>query len=72
LLVVADTALAAGSLPPGGAEVGARLKLEAGKLPAPFREVLSALATSGGDKVVQGAAGILRNQAQCSSTASWA
>ncbi|RQO49755.1 type VI secretion system membrane subunit TssM [Variovorax sp. KBW07] len=64
VLVVADTALAAGSLPPGGAEVGARLKLEAGKLPAPFREVLTALATSGGDKVVLGATGILRNQAQ--------
>jgi type VI secretion system protein ImpL len=64
LLVVADTALAAGSLPPGGSEVGARLKLEAGKLPAPFREVLTALATSGGDKVVLGSTGILRNQAQ--------
>lgn len=64
LLVVADTALAAGSLPPGGGEVGARLKLEAGKLPAPFREVLTALATSGGDKVVLGSTGILRNQAQ--------
>lgn len=64
LLVVADTALTAGSLPPGGSEVGARLKLEAGKLPAPFREVLTALATSGGDKVALGSTGILRNQAQ--------
>ena len=64
LLVVADTALTAGSLPPGGAEVGARLKLEAGKLPAPFREVLTALAASGGDKVLLGSTGILRNQAQ--------
>lgn len=64
LLVVADTALSAGSLPPAGADVGARLKLEAGKLPAPFREVLTALATSGGDKVTLGATGILRSQAQ--------
>ena len=64
LLAVADTALTAGSLPPGGTEVGARLKLEAGKLPAPFREVLTALATSGGDKVVLGSTGILRSQAQ--------
>ncbi len=64
LLVVADTALAAGSVPPGGAEVGARLRLEAGKLPAPFREVLTALASNGSDKVMQGAAGILRSQAQ--------
>lgn len=64
LLVVADTALTAGSLPPGGAEVGARLKLEAGKLPAPFREVLTALAVSGGDKVNEGSTDILRKQAQ--------
>jgi len=64
LLAVADTALTAGSLPPGGTEVGARLKLEAGKLPAPFREVLTALATSGGDKVVLGSTSILRSQAQ--------
>ncbi|MEJ8810703.1 type VI secretion system membrane subunit TssM [Variovorax ureilyticus] len=64
LLVVADTALASGSLPPGGAEVGARLKLEAGKLPAPFREVLTALADSGGEKVAQGSSDILRKQAQ--------
>lgn len=63
-LVVADTALTAGSLPPSGAEVGARLKLEAGKLPAPFREVLTALADSGGGKVAEGSAGILRKQAQ--------
>ncbi|MBO9647896.1 MAG: type VI secretion system membrane subunit TssM [Variovorax sp.] len=64
LLVVADTALASGSLPPGGADVGARLTMEAGKLPAPFREVLTALAVSGGDKVTQGASDILRKQAQ--------
>ncbi|CAN5703178.1 hypothetical protein BH10PSE18_BH10PSE18_47720 [soil metagenome] len=64
VLVVADTALNANSLPPGGAEIGAKLKLEAGKLPAPFREVLTALATSGSDKVTQGATQILRKQAQ--------
>ena len=64
LLVVADTALTAGSLAPGGTEIGAKLKLEAGKLPAPFREVLSALATSGADKVVQGSTDILHKQAQ--------
>jgi len=64
LLVVADTALTAGSLPPGGAEVGTRLKLEAGKLPAPFREVLIALAGSGSDKVAAGSSAILRAQAQ--------
>ncbi len=64
LLVVADTALGSNSLPPGGAEIGARLKLEAGKLPAPFREVLTALAESGSDKVTQGTTEILRKQAR--------
>jgi type VI secretion system protein ImpL len=64
LLVVADTTLTSGSLPPGGADVGARLTMEAGKLPAPFREVLTALAVSGGEKVTQGASDILRKQAQ--------
>jgi len=64
LLVVADTALGAGSLPPGGTELGARMTLEAGRLPAPFREVLIALAASGGDKVTQGATEILKKQAQ--------
>ena len=64
LLVVADTSLTANSLPPAGGEVGAKLKLEAGKLPAPFREVLMALANSGGDKVLQGSTDILRKQAQ--------
>lgn len=64
VLVVADTAITAGSLPPTSNDVGARMRLEAGKLPAPFREVLSALAQSGADKVNQGATEILRKQAQ--------
>ncbi|MDB5895269.1 MAG: type secretion protein VasK, partial [Rhodoferax sp.] len=64
LLVIADTSMTANSLPPAGGEVGVRLKLEAGKLPAPFREVLMALANSGGDKVAQGSTEILRKQAQ--------
>ncbi len=64
VLVVADTAMTAGSLPPGGTDVGARMKLEAGKLPAPFREVLTALATNAADKVLDGTTAILRKQAQ--------
>ncbi|MCZ2497590.1 type VI secretion system membrane subunit TssM [Xylophilus sp. Kf1] len=63
-LVVADTALAAGSLPPAGAETGARLLLEAGKLPPPLREVLVALARNGGARVADSAGTILRRQAQ--------
>ena len=63
-LVVADTALLAGGLPPGGTDIGARLALEAGKLPPPLREVLLSLSRSGGEKVTLGAGGILRRQAQ--------
>lgn len=64
VLVVADTAISAGSLPPAGSEAATKLRIEAGKLPAPLREVMLELSTSGTDKVTQGAAAILRVQAQ--------
>ena len=64
LMVVTDTALTAGSLPPGGADAGAHLKLEASKLPAPFKAVLTALADSGSAKITEGTAAILRVQAR--------
>lgn len=64
VLVVADTALGTNSLPPGAADVGMKLKLEAGKLPAPFKAILTELADSGAEKVAQGASAILRAQAQ--------
>ena len=64
VLVVAETAINAGSLPPAGVEAAIKLKIEAGKLPAPFREVLLGVSASGADKVTQGASGILRVQAQ--------
>lgn len=66
-MVVADTALSAGGLPPGGGaggEAGLRLKLEAGRLPAPFKEILAGLAISSGEKVAKGATDIFRRQAQ--------
>ena len=63
-MVVTDTALTAGSLPPGGADAGAHLKLEASKLPAPFKAVLTALADSGSAKITEGTAAILRVQAR--------
>lgn len=63
-MVVADTALSAGGLPPGGADAGARLRLEAGRLPAPFKEILAGVAVTSGAKVMQGTADILRRQAQ--------
>ncbi|WP_090137938.1 type VI secretion system membrane subunit TssM [Limnohabitans sp. DM1] len=64
VLVVADTAITAGSLPPAGAEAATKLRIEAGKLPSPLREVLMDVSNSGTDKVGQGAANILRVQAQ--------
>ena len=64
VLVVADTALGTNSLPPGAAVAGMKLKLEAGKLPAPFKAILTALADSGTEKVAQGASAILSTQAQ--------
>ena len=64
VLVVADTAIGTGSLPPVGAEAATKLRIEAGKLPAPLREVLLDVSNSGTDKVGQAAEGILRVQAQ--------
>lgn len=63
MLVVAETAVANNSTPPGGNDVAAKLRLESAKLPAPFKEVLAGLANSGADQVMQGTAGILRGQA---------
>lgn len=63
-LVVADTAIASGALPPVGVEAATKIKIEASKLPAPFREVLLGVSANGTDKVAQGAASILRAQAQ--------
>ena len=63
-LVVADAAISAGALPPAGVEVATKMKIEAGKLPAPFREVLLGIGASGSSKVAEGAASILRVQAQ--------
>ncbi|HST45102.1 MAG TPA: ImcF-related family protein, partial [Luteimonas sp.] len=63
-LVVADAAISTGALPPAGVEAATKLRIEAGKLPAPFREVLLGISANGSEKVAQGAAAILRVQAQ--------
>ncbi len=63
VLVVADTAISSGSLPPAGAEAATKLRIEASKLPSPLRDVLLDVSNSGTDKVTQGASGILRTQA---------
>ena len=63
VLVVADTALAGGSIPPGAADAGVRLRLEASRMPAPFQEIMQGLAASGSDKVMLRAQSVLREQA---------
>lgn len=63
MLVVAETAIANNSTPPGGNDVAAKLRLESAKLPAPFKEVLAGIANSGAEQVRQGTAEILRSQA---------
>lgn len=64
VLLVADSAIAAGSLPPAGADAATKLRIEAGKLPAPFREVFLGVSDSGAGQIANGAATILRVQAQ--------
>jgi len=64
VLLVADSAIAAGSLPPAGADAATKLRIEAGKLPAPFREVFLGVSASGAGQIANGAATILRVQAQ--------
>ncbi|RZL57421.1 MAG: type VI secretion system membrane subunit TssM [Variovorax sp.] len=63
-MVVADTTLSAGGVPPGGVEAATRLRIEAGRLPAPFRAILADVAEGSGEKVMLGASAILRRQAQ--------
>lgn len=62
-LAVAETALTANTLPPGLMDPGARMRTEAARLPAPFKEILKDLAASSSDKIGKGAEGLLRAQA---------
>jgi len=64
VLVIADTAISVGSLPPAGTEAAMKLRIEAGKMPAPLREVLLDVSKNGSDKVAEGTASILRVQAR--------
>lgn len=62
-LAVAETALAANSMPQLNGDPGAKMRLEGARLPAPLQQVLLGLATSGSQKITQGASDILRGQA---------
>ncbi|QDL54682.1 type VI secretion system membrane subunit TssM [Rhodoferax aquaticus] len=63
-LVIADSAISGGNLPPSGEEAATKIKIEASKLPAPFREVLMGASANGADKISQASVSILRVQAQ--------
>lgn len=63
-LVVAQAALEGNSLPPQVTESAGKLRIEAGKLPAPFRQVLLDVSHMGSEKVSLGTAAILRAQAR--------
>ncbi len=62
-LAMAETALSGNSMPVANGDPGVRLRLEGSRLPAPLQQVLLGLASSGAEKINQGASTILRGQA---------
>jgi type VI secretion system protein ImpL len=64
VLVVADTSLSGNALPPVSGDVAAKLQLEAGKQPSPIKEIMSAIAANGAEKVSASSAAVLKAQAQ--------
>ncbi|MFC5472456.1 type VI secretion system membrane subunit TssM [Paraherbaspirillum soli] len=65
LLVVADNALSTNNLPPA-ADIGAKLRMESAKLPAPFKAVLAGVAERTTDKINQGVGALLSAQMEAS------
>ncbi|MDF0604558.1 type VI secretion system membrane subunit TssM [Neisseriaceae bacterium TC5R-5] len=61
LLVLAENALSSNSMP-ATMDIGAKLKVESAKLPAPFRAVLSSLADRANVKVSQSVGSLLSSQ----------
>jgi type VI secretion system protein ImpL len=64
VLTMADAALKTGGMPPDMTDINTKVRLESGKLPAPFKEVISALANDSSNKIIEGASGILQVQAE--------
>ncbi|WP_342667310.1 type VI secretion system membrane subunit TssM [Comamonas composti] len=62
-LVIANTSLGTNTAPSTNAETATRLRLEADKLPPPFKEVLQGIVQSGAEKVERETADILRAKA---------
>ncbi|GHU47163.1 hypothetical protein AGMMS50289_21940 [Betaproteobacteria bacterium] len=63
-LFVADLALNTNTVPSSSMAAAAKLKLDASRLPAPFRNVMIALASNGDEKVTEGSVSILQTQAE--------
>ncbi|MDR2786787.1 MAG: type VI secretion system membrane subunit TssM [Candidatus Accumulibacter sp.] len=63
-LFMADVALNTNTVPPNAQAASTKLKLNASRLPAPFRNVLMALAGNGDEKITEGSVSILQSQAE--------
>ncbi|MDR2625655.1 MAG: type VI secretion system membrane subunit TssM [Zoogloeaceae bacterium] len=63
-LFMADIALNTNTVPPSALAAATKLKLDASRLPAPFRNVMMALANNGDEKITEGSISILQSQAE--------
>jgi type VI secretion system protein ImpL len=63
-LFMADVALNTNTVPPNALVAATKLRLDASRLPAPFRNVMMALAENGDEKITEGSISILQFQAE--------
>jgi type VI secretion system protein ImpL len=63
-LFMADVALNTNTVPPNALAAATKLKLDASRLPAPFRNVMTALAGNSDEKITEGSISILQSQAE--------
>jgi len=63
-LFMADVALNTNAVPPNALAASTKLRLDASRLPAPFRNIMLALAGNGNDKIMVGSTSVLQSQAE--------
>ncbi|WP_077038076.1 type VI secretion system membrane subunit TssM [Pelomonas sp. KK5] len=63
-LVVAQTAIESGALPPPNLDSASKIRIIAEEMPAPLHKVLLDVSSMGSGKIARGAQGILRGQAR--------
>jgi type VI secretion system protein ImpL len=63
-LFMADVALNTNTVPPNALAAATKLRLDASRLPAPFQNVMMALAGNGDEKITEGSVFILQSQAE--------